>query len=386
MPLTTFSKATFKDELFDHLDGLFDMAAERDEQLADHVFLGQLYRMAANQDTHVSQLIKMIQDYVNHTKRTGAVVNELYQLIQFDFKHNLNFLIESVDDDPVKKDEFVQLIMTHWCQEGRFNGYLMNNDNPELKTLPPMTTPEGAILIPSIAALYHRLNEIIANDTSESGRIQVIVRQNEHYTPIDIDKARRSCFVIDAAGDAKELILRDFVNYSPYIDKLCYVAQHEYLIPDELLRADTPNATTISRVQKDKFSCSIFSLQYARLVAAEEDLHASVFEKATCMDEHQQTLYSIPWDTLNPEYIRLSQSPTYKTYYAQHHHLSPINSNGFYAIQTELKSMAESMLLQFSEHELRRMVTPRYTPSPLLYREDIASPPKIMELSGMSFS
>ncbi len=202
MKLHAFTKSTFCNDLSDHINELFELAEEEDTTLVDSHFLGRLFRMASNKDD-VSKIIKSIQQYVDKEKTVSTHVQALYDLVKFDFKHNLEFLIESVDNDPVKKDEFVQLLMSHWQSVGGYNGYLMNNDEPELDTQPPESNKDIK-LIPSIKSLYFRLNQIIERDDPSNKTIQIIVRQDEHYTPIDINKETRSCFMIDAAADSKE--------------------------------------------------------------------------------------------------------------------------------------------------------------------------------------
>lgn len=374
MPIETFCRETFCDDLADYIEQIFDKYDERNTELDDKHCLGQLFRMAAN-STHVSKVIALIQNYVDGKKHVGAEMQELYNLVKFDFTHNLDYLIQSVDDDPVKKDEFVQLIMSHWQAEGLYNGYLMNNDNPEeLEMLEFGSTDNEVKLIPTVAALYHRLNEIIELDDKE--RIQIIVRQDEHYTPLDIDKSTRSCFIIDAAGDAKELSLHEFVNYSPYIDRLVYVKQHQYEIPPTLLLPDSKSTQTTSRVQKDEWSCSIYSLKYSQLSAEVPGLHLFLLNhpkleplQSDIPQEITNSKHALDWEQLPPQFIRLSQSPTFNEYYAETKY-SEDDRHTFFAIKDfkdtreELKLLAKRKLEVLSPELLEEQTRPRYTPRP----------------------
>lgn len=357
MPLTTFARHTFREDLFDYLDEKFDEADENGWILADSVFLGQLSRASVRVEhpIHISQLIKMIHEYVakqeNMGETVGPVVRELHELVRFDFKNNLKFLIDSLDDDPVQKDDLVKLMIKYFRSEPFYNGYLIDNDNPSVDEVVDGTIA-GTHLIPAVSALYHRLNKLIGEVAENVNRIQIIVRQQEHYTALDVDRQNRRCFVIDSAGDSSELNLREFIRYSPHIDSLYYVAQHEYSIPPELAITGRDDTNT-SRIQKDECSCSIFSLEYSFVMAKKYDLYSTATECAQ-PDDNIPNAYSIRWDRLDPEFVRLSQSPTYKKYYSALHnypHLDEVESNShgadFYAVRDGFKRIA---LFQVDEY------------------------------------
>ncbi|MDF1757351.1 MAG: hypothetical protein P1U74_03550 [Legionellaceae bacterium] len=371
MPLETFTKASFKEELFDFLCEKFDEAEESDSSLPDSAFLGRLSRASVNEENplFVSQIIKMIHDYVHQMERQdksiGPVVWHLSNIIKFDFKHNLEFLIESLDDDPIQKDEFILLMMHYFSKECNYNGYLVHDDDPKEHEI-TVGIDDSISLIPSISALYYRLNQVIENDPSSNTRIQIIVRQNEHYTPIDINKETRQCLIIDAASDSKELTLRDFIKYTNNLDKMVYVAQHNYLIPETLAHSDTSNIGT-SRVQKDLWSCSIFSLEYSRLLATKPDAHEHYMSVAR-QEPSNLELYSVSWDELDPEFIRISQSPTYKAYYSEtKRELNPsidsiFSECNFFQLKSKFQSIAASAIQEYSEDELRKLTSPMHSP------------------------
>lgn len=321
MPKLTFNVETFKDDLFEYLGEKFDEAEENGKTLEDSPFLSKLSRMTVDTESeiYVSHLIREIKDYVKLCHKGGSqigpIVQELYDLIEFDFRNSLAFLINSVDTDPVKKDEFVQLVMQHFEEHEAYNGYLVHNDEPlEHESMPPVAGEHP--LAPTIAALYYRLNQVIAEGSPHSNRMQIIVRQQEHYTLIDIDKAARSAFVIDSSGDAKALILNDFARYSAHIDKVYHVAEHEYDRPLSGCPSGPGGGKGISRMQKDGWSCSVFALEFSRLVARSPSLH-QLLEQQSAPVLGTESQYCLSWEMLGPEFVAISQSPTYRYYHAE---------------------------------------------------------------------
>ena len=181
------------------------------------------------------------------------------------------------------------------------------------------------------------------------------------------NKETRSCFIIDAAADSKELVLREFINHSPHIDHLVYVTQHDYDIPVRLLSPGLTNTQTTSCVQKDNFSCSIFSLEYSHLSSETPGLHEWLLAKAKLVS-NSTNQYAINWSELPPKFVRLSQSPTYKTYYTESKRsTTPLvdtffSITDFESVRDNFKTIAQTKVDELPEEKLREQVQPRFSP------------------------
>lgn len=372
MPFTTFAANTFKDDLFEYLEPILDAAEENDEELQDHAFLNLLAREAITMSkvVYVSDLISMIQKYVRDMQaqdsEVGPIVSHLYQLITLDFRHNLKFLIDSLDKDPVPKDDLMHLILSHFNDHEACNAYLIHNDNPT-DAEKALLDPHGEKLVPATAASYQRLNELIeAAKASGENRLQVIIRQVQHYTAMDIDLKAGSMFIIDSSADSKELPLREFANFSPHITDVYYVNQHQYERPQHGCPSGPGGGIDVSRIQKDDFSCSVFSLEFVRLCASMMDLHDNLAARNNTSSSNNHK-HEVPWHTLDPRFIGMSQSPTYRYYHAENKRQREQDEQSydweidglFGKRQREFTSLAFEMLANCEESTLRNLTSPR---------------------------
>jgi|GEM_PF-4689795 len=372
MPFTTFTANTFKDDLFEYLEPILDKAEENNEELQDHVFLNLLAResITLSKVVYVSDLISMIQKYVRDMQTqdsgVGPIVSHLYQLITLEFRHNLKFLIDSLDKDPVPKDDLMHLILSHFNNHESCNAYLIHNDIPTDEET-ALLGPHQERLVPTTAASYQRLNALIETaKSSGENRLQVIIRQVQHYTAMDIDIETGSMFIIDSAADSKELPLREFANFSPHIKDVYYVSQHQYERPQHGCPSGPGGGVDVSRMQKDDFSCSVFSLEFVRLCASMMDLHGNLAARnnTSSCDNHK---HEVPWHTLDARFIGMSQSPTYRYYHAEDKRQREQDTqsydwevDGFFVKrQREFTSLACEMLANCEESTLRNLTSPR---------------------------
>tara|TARA_B110000908_G_scaffold143046_1_gene171708 strand:- start:161 stop:517 length:357 start_codon:yes stop_codon:yes gene_type:complete len=96
-------------------------------------------------------------------------------------------------------------------------------------------------------------------------------------------------------------------------------------------------------------------------------LHEWLLEEALLVST-ETSQYAINWCELPPEFVRLSQSPTYKAYYTESKRSSSplvdtfFSDVNFETTRTSFKSIAQSMLDELPEEDLRQQTQSRFSP------------------------
>ena len=279
MPLESFDIETFKDELFDAVGDYFDQLTAEGEDvqlLKDYAFIRKISNQASDSAIKVSALVATKRDYVENTgcENVCSFLQKVYELIS-PVRKKLEIQLEGVGQESSKKDEFLTLLIrNHRQQSNQYNGYLVTVDRLDYDLVNKT---------PAAFDLYRKINQVIASDNSSNRRVQIVVRQAEHYTTLDIDKQRESCFVIDAAGDFKQYNLFDLVSHSPYVRVLYYVNTQEYSM-DGI-------STKQAKMQHDAYSCSVFALDHSLQLAENEGIHGWLQDNAQRDDERNDRFY-----------------------------------------------------------------------------------------------
>lgn len=133
-----------------------------------------------------------------------------------------------------------------------------------------------------------------------ASRYQLIIRYDNHYTAVDIDKRNNppSCLILDAAGDSR------YTFYSLN----AFFLNYECAVVNGFSMDENKN------IQRDKHSCSLFALDHCiQLSYTESDFHKFIFNNASKKtDDH---FAKIPWDALPPNFLWNAQLPSFLKQY-----------------------------------------------------------------------
>ncbi len=157
------------------------------------------------------------------------------------------------------RDELVQLLISDINESFRDSDCYFLNTDPYLKI--PMQASESMEDHDARKkrALFQELDKII--EGSPGNRIQVIIRTGPHYLTLDIDKEKCSCFIIDAAGNARQNDFLDVTQFSSHIQKVAYIPRSTIPHPEDASK--TVNVI----LQASAYGCFLFALDHARHVA-----------------------------------------------------------------------------------------------------------------------
>lgn len=132
---------------------------------------------------------------------------------------------------------------------------------------------------------------------------QFIVKQDRHYTTIDFyikaGGENFQCFVLDAANDSRRWDIID------KLEKLHQQNKEEF--PHlQIYLADSPDETPA--IQYDEISCPIFALDLALHVEKLDEPYLDGLHSKSKQNEFSPLVRTIPWLTLDFEYIKHAQS------------------------------------------------------------------------------
>lgn len=225
-------------------------------------------------------------------------------------KNKLARQVSSLDDVAVSKDDLVCLIMASAGSEiPEYHGYFIQaskvmattnlngvNELPPSKRLNEVLKRENAMLFAEVGKI------IDACKASDIQRVQIIFKFGEHYTPVDIDIASGSCFIIDAAADGQHMRLRAIGQFLPELKRAYDISQLELTLKDQKIRGG---------IQKDKYSCHLFALDHSLEVARMPNIHQQLIQ----LGIRDNDFYRLEWTMLPPILIKNSQSTTLIQYY-----------------------------------------------------------------------
>jgi hypothetical protein len=160
------------------------------------------------------------------------------------------------------------------------------------------THDQGKIVLIDIDDLYKHLKNIDIDESLKFSRYQLIVRNEHHYTAVDIDKSivPPSCIILDATNDPRMFHIYCSAKDSQF-DAFCFMGYS---------MAPTKN------LQTDAHSCSMFAFDHCVQLScthSNPDFHKMLAAKAN----EQDTLF---WDELPPNFLWNTQSLTTLNEYA----------------------------------------------------------------------
>lgn len=207
-------------------------------------------------------------------------------------------------EQPPNRDELVQLLISDINKSFRDSDCYFLNTDPYLKI--PMQASESMEDHDARkkGALFQELDKII--EGSPGNRIQVIIRTGPHYLTLDIDKEKCSCFIIDAAGNARQNDFLDVTQFSSHIQKVAYIPRSTISHPEDASK--TVNVI----LQASAYGCFLFALDHARHVANIDNIHETILENPS---EERSDVYEVSWFRMNPEMVKNSQSTQVITAY-----------------------------------------------------------------------
>jgi hypothetical protein len=341
----------FCSSLFNAINDYFEEKEEADidpRTLPDYAFLKKIFLKAGNDEPRLNILF-MIKQYVAEKgyQNLGDVVKELYDKVK-SVKLTLRTQMEAfAQEDPTQKDELVKLMMCQFRQDPTYNGYFASAD--PVGSTGTIKHSSDANDTPTMAALRSNIQRIMDNDDPKNNRIQIIVRQFDHYTTLDIDKRSGSVFIIDAAGDTKQYNLFALLETNELVKQLYYVRTSEFLTD----KGDKKQA----RMQYDTYSCSIFALDHSLQVARNLQLHKWLQANATCDNHGGANRYCVDWTQLDANMVRNAQSPTFRQHYAALHPESAayLQEHDLTKTKHHFFSITDDVLVQ-NEQEVQTMV------------------------------
>jgi hypothetical protein len=251
-------------------------------------------------DTFVNQIIQMFNNHKN-------IINQNIEIE----KNELRSMIESIQLEwsPVKRDEMLRLLIHFYKTEREklhksFDGYVI-----DISELPSF--------------LNAKVNA--ANLQDSSSRIQLMVRNEVHYTAVDIELSKNevNCCIMDAYGEPKADIIEEILKQAGF--KVYTAGIGETL-------------------QKDTRSCSLFALDHLMQSSKRPEFFQELKLKAH-FDPHRQ-VSMISWYDFPFSFVKYAQDPSFFKTYAEK---NPVVAHAMYlkGIETKLQVFKQIILKQF---------------------------------------
>lgn len=309
MYLQLESSVHLVESVFDILD---DMNIEEE---VDKDLLQSLYFYTAKITNDRFKLLSFIQNLVDDNGQEGRhpLILKLYQIFLKEYelvldspvKLKLKSQIDSLAENSLPKDELIELILRKYRIQG-LHAYLIapSQDSQSIVGSSIFTVISQKKLMPLLQNICLAIKQHLI-DFCDLPRIQMVVRQQEHYSVLDYDKETGQCFILDAAGDARQNNLLDLLQTIPMISSVVYVKNFDYVY-DGMVKTTT--------LQKDYYSCAVFALDHVVVCAEQHNLHEILQTRAQVEDEK---LKSITWFDLPAPFVRNAQSPTLKNKYCE---------------------------------------------------------------------
>lgn len=349
------------EKVFNLLDDM-DIDAEMDTE-----HLEELYSFIAhpkNNDRYT--LLKFVNENIYQETKTEhhpliqalhEVYVQEYGAFKSPIKIGLKQQIDSLFQNSKPKDEFIRLMLHEYRKMG-INSFLLTSD--EFKTiqsesivgsffkLTPIVKPK---LLPAISHLLSQMRDVL-DENPELTRLQFILRQQDHYTVIDIDMNFKQAFIMDAAGDERQFNYHHLLDVIPEIERIVYVKNHNYQAKDKI---------KVSNLQKDEYSCSIFALDHVLAAATFPDLHGYLQSR---MQVESEQIGFISWFDAPAPLVRNAQSPTFKEKYCETHSEAR-NYLAEYNIEVtvnKLKQLGIDLLSQMDDSTIEELASPEVSP------------------------
>lgn len=174
---------------------------------------------------------------------------------------------------------------------------------------------------------------------------------------LDIDKEKKSCFILDAAGDIRQERFLALSTFIQDIDRVTYVKTENVPHPDDSAR------TIRTILQCDSHSCSIFALDHAKQIASLKDIHEQIKETSSGEEE---AIHFIKWTDLPPEMVKNAQSTNVLKWYNENNaecaeKLNALTGNnkknhGFEEARKNITQEAHKLCDEKSESEIKAMI------------------------------
>ncbi len=220
------------------------------------------------------------------------------------------------------RNELVQLIIAYFNSAlmPNFHGYFVD---AQKYIMSPKQANE------SITTHNERINrELFAEistiiDNNQDNRLQIVLRTGPHYLTLDINKEKKSCVVIDAAGDLRQ---ERFWQIGSFINSIHHIT---YLKAEQVPHPDDSTRSMKTILQCDAYSCSIFALDHAKQIASLEDIHEHLNSVSS---EEDGAIRSVKWTELPPELVKNAQSINILKWYKENntastHQLDSLTNN-----------------------------------------------------------
>ena len=250
-------------------------------------------------------------------EKRHPLLSQLYKMFVADYhvefcspvKLKMKVQIDSLSCNSTPKDDLIELMLHDYRQNG-INAYLIAPEKipPTIIGSSVFTVVSAKKLMPILEKIANAIRQCILADVSSHPRIQMIVRQQEHYCVVDFEKSSGRCFVLDAAGDARQYNLIDVLKSLSVVTSIVYVNNFTY---------EHAGAMKTTTLQKDFYSCALFALDHVQVCASQDDLHQILATKA---NDEDPKISTITWFDLPAPFVRNAQSPTFKIKYFETTH------------------------------------------------------------------
>lgn len=222
-------------------------------------------------DIFIKQIIQMLNSHNN-------IINQNIEIE----KNEIRSMIESIQLEwsPVKRDEMLRLVMHFYktqrdMQYRSFDGYVI-----DISELPSF--------------LNAKVNA--ANLQDSCSRIQLMVRNEVHYTAVDIELSKNevNCCIMDAYGEPKADIIEEILKQAGF--KVYTAGIGETL-------------------QKDTRSCSLFALDHLMQSSKRPAFFQELKLKAH--DDPHRMVSRISWYDFPFNFVKYAQDPSFFKTYAE---------------------------------------------------------------------
>jgi hypothetical protein len=254
-----------------------------------------------DKDIFLDELIKVLKTHV-------LVINRNIEVEKDNLKNTI--VSSQFEWSPVQRDEMLRLLMNSY-KKGRhsvnkdFDGYVI-----DFTELP--------IFIDTMEKWRYLQDSPI--------RLQVMVRNEVHYTAVDIELSNheRKCCLMDAYGEPKANFIEEAFKRAGF--KVFTIGTGETL-------------------QKDTRSCSIFSLDHL-LQSAKHPNFFKLIENAAYYDS-EKNVWKVSWYDMPARFVKYAQSQDFFQTYAE--------KNPYVANAMGEKNKIEAKLQHFKEKTLQQL-------------------------------